>query len=276
MNRSAAVRTYAGVFVAAAFVLFAAPARAQFQPRPIEDPATGEAYHVEGFAALWFPNAGISATSEEFGIVGTTIDFKRDLGLQDSRFGNFKLVGKPTKSSKFRFEYIPIKYASRATLTRQLVFNGQRYDVGLPVNSTLDWKAYRFAYEYDFLTKDRWFAGFIVEIKHTDVRIDLNSPILSEFARARAPVPALGGVGRFYVTPNVAVTFEMTGFRLPENLVEGAGGHYADLDLFGTYNFTNNVGAQVGFRSLDVGYFVDADAGSMKLKGIYFGIVSRY
>jgi hypothetical protein len=264
------------VCVAAAVILCAAPARAQFQPRPIEDPAAGEAYHVEGFAALWFPNAGISASSEEFGIAGTNIDFKKDLGLQDTRFGNFKLVGKPTRSSKFRFEFIPIKYSSRATLTRQIVFNGQRYDVGLPVNSVLDWKAYRFAYEYDFLAKDRWFAGFIVEAKYTDVRIDLNSPILNEFARARAPVPALGGIGRFYVTPNIAVTFELTGFRLPDDLVEGAHAHYADLDLYGTMNFTHNVGAQVGFRSLDVGYFVDTDAGSMKLKGLYFGIVSRY
>ena len=72
------------------------------------------------------------------------------------------------------------------------------------------------------------------------------------------------------------MTFELTGFRLPDGLVEGAHGHYADLDLYGTYNVTHNIGAQVGFRSLDVGYLVDADAGNMKLKGLYFGIVSRY
>jgi hypothetical protein len=276
MTHSSAARTYACALTLAAIVAGAAPAYAQFQPRPVGEPAAGEDYHVEGSAALWFPGATILASSEEFGIAGTTIDFKNDLGLQNTRFGAFKLVGRPTRSSKFRFEFIPIKYESRSTLRRQIIFNGQRYDVGLPVNSILDWKAYRFAYEYDFLVKDTWFAGFIVEAKYTDIQIDLNSPIQNEFARARAPIPALGGIGRVYVVPNVSVTFELTGFKLPENLVEDATAHYVDLDLYGTVNFTNNVGAQIGFRSLDVGYVVDTDTGTMKLKGIYFGIVARY
>jgi hypothetical protein len=41
-------------------------------------------------------------------------------------------------------------------------------------------------------------------------------------------------------------------------------------------NFTNNVGAQVGYRSLDLGYAIQTDIGEMVLKGMYFGIVARY
>jgi hypothetical protein len=275
MAHSSAVRLYSCALVLACFAFFAAPARAQFQPAPFSEPATGEDYHVEASAAFWFPSADISAASEGFGIPGTTINFKNDLGLQDTSFGAFKVVGRPTRSNKLRFEIIPIQYNSRATLTRRIVFNGQRYDVGLPVTSALDWKAYRFAYEYDF-TRPRWFAGFIAEIKYTDIRIDLDSPILNEFASERAPIPAFGGIGRVYVLPAVAVTFELTGFKLPENLVEDAQAHYLDLDLYGTVNFTRNVGAQIGYRSLDVGYVVDTDAGTLKLKGVYFGIVARY
>ena len=52
--------------------------------------------------------------------------------------------------------------------------------------------------------------------------------------------------------------------------------HYVDFDLYGTVNFTNNIGAQIGYRSLDVGYVVDTDTGAFKLKGIYFGVVARY
>ncbi len=39
---------------------------------------------------------------------------------------------------------------------------------------------------------------------------------------------------------------------------------------------TNNIGAQLGYRSFDVGYLVDQDTGSFTLKGLYFGVVARY
>ncbi len=255
----------------------AAPAQAQFQPRPLGEPATGERYHVEGSASLWFPAATVSASSESFGIPGTVIDFKNDLGLKDTRFADLRLTLRPTKSSKFRLQFIPVKYTSSSVLRRSIVFNGQRYDIGLPVKSTLDWRAYRFAYEFDFISKNRGYAGFIVEAKYTDVKILLDaSPFVTEFAQARAPIPAIGGVGRFYVVPNIGVTFELTGFRLPDNLVKDAHAHYVDWDLYSTVNFTNNVGAQFGYRSLDVGYIVDTDTGTFKEKGLYVGLVARY
>jgi len=276
MKQSSAVRLSAYLIVGAAVVIAAPPASAQFEPRPLSDPAIGEKYHIEAAVDLWSPAANISASSEEFGIVGSTIDLKKDLGVQDATFGAFKITGRPARKHKLRFELIPIRLEARSTLTRTLIFNGQRYDPGLPVNSSFEWKAYRFAYQYDALSRDRWFVGFIGEIKYTDIQIDLQSPLLNEFARARAPIPALGGIGRFYVLPNTAITFEMTGFRLPENLVQDTYGHYADWDLSGMYNFTNSSGVQGGVRSLDVGYAVDADKGTMKLQGIYFGFVARY
>ena len=58
MNRTA-IRSSAGWFVALAFVFLAAPAQAQFQPRPISEPPTGEQYHIEGAAGFWFPTATI-------------------------------------------------------------------------------------------------------------------------------------------------------------------------------------------------------------------------
>ncbi len=47
-------------------------------------------------------------------------------------------------------------------------------------------------------------------------------------------------------------------------------------------NFTNNVGAQMGYRSFDLGYTVrttttiTTDSGSFVLKGLYFGAVARF
>ena len=84
------------------------------------------------------------------------------------------------------------------------------------------------------------------------------------------------GIARVYVVPNVSATFEMSGFKLPGSINEEYRAHYVDLDLYGTINFNRYVGAQVGWRSLDVGYLVEEDYGNFDVRGMYFGIVARY
>lgn len=264
----------------AVLVFAATPAAAQYKPRPLNDPATGENYHIEASAGLWFPTADIQISSESLGLAGSSIDFKKDLGLTDKKMPALQLQLRPARSHKFRFQYIPIKYEQTATLKRDLVFNGQRYTLNLPLNSSLQWKAYRFGYEYDFIRTNKGFAGFILEAKYTDVTATLTAPRISEFARARAPIPAIGGVGRVYVVPNISITGEVTGFKVPKSIADkfskGSNAHYVDVDVYGTLNFTNNIGVQGGYRSMDLGYFVKPDTGSFKLRGIYFGAVLRY
>jgi hypothetical protein len=280
MPKRLAIRLYAVAGLTGALVLLVSPASAQYIPRPLNDPATGETYHIEGGVGLWFPGAQMVVSSESLGIIGTpaerSIDLASDLGLTDQHFSELHLVLRPSKTSKFRLQYIPINYTQSATIKRTIVFNGQRYAVGLPVISTLSWKAYRLGYEYDFVVTNRGYAGFLVEAKYTDVQVQLDSPITSEFAMARAPIPALGGIGRVYVVPNISITADISGFKLPANLIKGSTGHYIDVDIYGTLNFTNNFGAQFGYRSFDVGYVVTNDTGSFKLKGLYFGVVARY
>jgi hypothetical protein len=277
MTTRFATRLYALLGLAASFVLLASPARAQFRPRPLSDPATGERYHIEAAAGLWFPTAQMTISSESINIPGSTIDFKKDLALTDQRFPELHLELRADRH-KFRFQFIPIKYEQTGTLTRDIIFNGQRYRLGVPVKSTLDWKAYRIGYQFDVVRRNRVFAGFILDLKQTDVTATLAtvSPGLTEFARARAPIPAVGGVVRGYVVPNISITAEVTGFKLPASLIKDTTGHYLDVDVYGTVNFTNNVGVQVGYRSFDVGYVVESDTGSFTLKGMFFGIVARY
>jgi hypothetical protein len=262
---------------AVALVLIATPASAQYKPRPLNDPATGENYRaLEAGGDMWMPTADMSVSSESLNIEGSKIDLKRDLGVTDQRFRALQLVLRPARSHKFRLQYLPVKYEASAKLNQDIVFNGIRYRLGVPVNTTFDWKTFRFGYEYDFVTKNRGFVGFIMEAKYTDVKVELDSPFAQEFARARGPIPALGGIGRVYVVPNISITGEVTGFKIPHSIDSRYNAHYVDLDIYGTVNFTNNVGVKGGYRSVDVGYLIKEDAGSFTLKGLYFGAVVRY
>jgi len=285
MPNRAAVRLYAAAVAAAAALVLPAPlaAQDQFRPQPLDEPPAAENYHIEASAALWLPSADISITSAGTGhlsgIPGTPIDFKNDLGLTDQRFGQFKVVLRPARRHKFRFEMVPITYEQTAETAHPIVFNGIRYDAGIPVSSSLNWKAYRFAYEMDVVSQNRWFVGLVLEAKYTDVQANLSATVKGvvddEFTHAKAPIPAIGGIGRFYIAPAISITGEFTGFKLPR-IEDKYEGHYADFDLYGTVNANRFIGAQVGFRSLDVGYLATTDVGAFTVKGLYFGVVVRY
>jgi hypothetical protein len=261
----------------------ALPAEAQYGARRIgsSNRATGETYHVEVAATIWNPTPEIVISSEALGILGDSVDFVNTLGLEKSKFKQLKVVLRPGTKHKFRLEYTPIKYDAQKTLTTTFVFNGQRYAVGLPVTSDLSWKAYRFGYEYDFVYKDRGFVGVLLETKYTDITATLTATLLgathTEFTHARGPIPSIGVIARGYIVPNISVTGEFSGF--PEIGTTGSsryGGKYYDFDLYGTVNFSDHLGAQAGYRSLDVLYKVKKDSGTMKLKGLYFGGVARF
>lgn len=252
------------------------PAAAQYRPRGVSDRATGETYHVEVGGYLWPPSPSILITSEGLGIPGTPIDFVEDLGIERTTFRQLKVVLRPGTKHKFRFEYTPINFDADSILRRSVVFNGQRFDIALPVETEVNWKAYRFGYEWDFLYRDRGFVGLLLELKYTDISATLSNAFVgSEFVHARAPIPAIGVIGRGYVAPNISITGEFSAFKLPD-VDEDYGGSYYDFDLYGTVNFTDNFAAQAGFRSLTVSYHVEEDLGDLKMKGLYFGGVVRF
>jgi hypothetical protein len=260
----------------------AMPAQAQFAVRGSDDRATGERYHVELGGFYWNPDPTLLVRSEALteARIGSTIDFVNELGFEQKRFGQIKAVLRPAKKHKFRFEYTPIKYENpNAVLTRDIVFNGQLFRISLPVAAEMHWKAYRFGYEYDLIYRSRGFFGIILEAKYTDVEARLSQFALGleEFARARAPIPSIGAIGRVYVVPNISITAEVSGFKLPESIDEDYKAHYIDFDLYGTVNFTDHFGGQLGYRSFDVFYLIDdEDEGTLKLKGLYFGGVVRF
>lgn len=259
--------------------ILAAPASAQVRPYAVNGDTVGEDYHIEAAYAWWDAEPSLIVNSEALGIPGSDIDLIDDLGIEKKRMGLFDVVLRPAKKHRFRFQRMPIKYETDAfPVQREFVFNGQRYRIGLPVTTTVDFTTYRFGYEYDFLYFRRGFLGALIDLKYTNVDVSLESPIGNEFVSATAPVPTIGVVGRGYVLKNLAINGELTFFRTPEGLAEQLEGNasYTDFDINGTFNFTKNFGAKMGYRRTTVFYDVELDTGDLKFKGLYFGGVVRY
>lgn len=236
----------------------------------------GEDYHIEAAVGLWNPSPDIVISSESLGIPGTDIDFVNDLGIARHTTGDLRITLKASRKNKFRIEFTPNKWTASTTLSRDIVFNGQLYHVTLPVTTDLSWKTWSFGYEFDFVSNDRGFGGLILDVKATDVSVTLTSaPILSEFARAQAPIPSIGGIARVYVVPQAAITFQLTALHVP-TIQDQYEATYIDWELTGLFNATRNFGVTGGWRSRHVNYMLKKDTGDLTLGGLYLGAVVRY
>jgi hypothetical protein len=266
-----------GMYCAAGMLLVPAVARAQFTATPFSDPATGERYHIEASFGWWNPAPDFQIASESLGVLGTVINAVNDLGIEQKQIPELRIVLRPGRKHKFRMDYLPMTYTANSTVHREFVFNGIKYAINLPLSTELSWKTWHLGYEYDFLYKDRGFVGIVFQAKATDIQASIQAAALGrEFARAQAPIPAIGGIGRIYVVPNISITGELDFLKIPDSIDERYQAHYWDFDLYGTVNFNDYVGAQIGYRSIDLGYVFEDDHGDFKAKGIYFGGVVRY
>ena len=275
--RMSVCRVYSLVcLVSIGVVALAADAHAQYRPPPSAGGVPGEDYHIELAYGWWNAAPSLIVNSESLNILGTDVDLISDLGIEQHKLGKLDLVLRPAKKHRFRINYLPMNYDASTTLTREFIFNGLRYRPGLPVETTAQFKAWRFGYEYDFLYRDRGFLGVLFDVKYTDVNVGLLSPIGDEFTKAVAPIPTIGAVGRVYAARNVALNAEVSYFKVPESASEDYRGRYMDFDLYATFNPHKNVGVQAGYRSIDVFYLSKNDTGTLTFKGLYFGGTVRF
>ena len=98
-----------------------------------------EEYHIEAAYSWWNANPDLFVNSEALDIIGSDIDLINDLGIEQQRLGKFDLVLKPAKKHRLKYQHLPIKNERDAyRVTREFIFNGQRYTIGLPVIELLN------------------------------------------------------------------------------------------------------------------------------------------
>ena len=67
----------------------------------------------------------------------------------------------------------------------------------------------------------------------------------------------------------------MSGMRVPEVDPEYQA-NYFDWDMYGTVNFAQYVGFQMGWRKMTRSSAIERDSGDLKFGGIWFGAALRY
>ena len=273
-----------GAVVLLAFIILPSPARAQFR---VPNPASGEKFAVELGLMFWSPNPEIRLQTGALAAIGETeVDLVQEFGIENKRFNEFRSVLKTGRKHKVRISHVLMEYHQAAILQRNFVFGGQVYPVSAPATADLEWRLWRFGYEYDFVAMDRAVIGFITELKYNDISSTLAAVgVGAETTEVTAPMPTIGGIARVYPHKQFSITVEYTGFKVPgfigDKISDSLQGDdfdasQSDFDFYGTLSFGRHVAAQGGYRSLTADYLVDQDAGDLKMKGWYFGGLVRF
>ena len=271
------------VLLVAAVLLPCTPAAAQFRPPAALAP--GEQYHVELGAFAWKPTPGIVLATD--GLPGglNGVDFVQEFGFPTRRFTEFRGVIKGGKH-KVRVGKVPVVYAERTNLGRPVVFGGRTFELSADTAVELQADIWRYGYEYDMVTKSAGLFGFIAELKHSRVKVDLTAP--DTFGNTvttsdvTAPIATIGFMGRVYPHRMVGLTMELTGIgvpgfvrkRLPDDI--DVDGSFWDFDVSGTVSLSRFLGFQGGYRRMSTNYVVDNGSADLELKGAYFGGIIRF
>jgi hypothetical protein len=233
---------------------------------------------IEAAAGLWIPHIEVTGSAEGNKIRGTTIDYRRDLGLADRPLAQVGATWRFTPRNKIRLQFLPIEYTTDARpLAFDVLFRGVRYPAGTPVTSAVTWNALRVGYEYDFILRERFFAGVIVDVDRTNITLRLTSAAADEAAPSSVPtLPAFGGVARFAIADWLTVSGELTGIKVPDRKDEEYGGHFANLEAGGLVRLAHHLGVHVGVRSINIRHLGESDTGTMRMTGAVVNLVIGY
>jgi hypothetical protein len=238
--------------------------------------ANQDRIRIEIAAGYWHPGLDAILSGDAAGQIGTAINLKSDLDYDDRGLPDVHLTVWPARKHQVKFEYFPIKNSSELVLKRDLTFVGGSYRAGETINSTLDWKTYRFVYQYDVVQRRRGSVGAIIELRQTDLQLRLTSSSANNPGRSRIPTPGLGVAGQVNATPRLSFSAEATAFAVPDRADRHYGGHYIDFSGGATLRVVRHLSAQGGLRSIDIRHLGATNTGKIKLTGPYVRALLTY
>ena len=221
-----------------------------------------------------------SSPARQLGIPGSTDRRQARPRADRPAFPALQLQLRPARSHKFRFQYIPIKYdADGDADARTSSSTASATALGLPVelDARLEGVPLRLRvrlHRQEPRLRRLHPRGQV----HRRAACTLATPDRRASSRTRAaPIPALGGIGRVYVVPNISITGEVTGFKMPDSIdepLQRALRRHRHL-RHGELHQQHRRARAATDRSTSA-ISIKTDTGAFTLKGMYFGVVVRY
>ena len=158
-------------------------------------PVSSLAFEIGARGYYWFPTLDGTVKVDETSIIGTTIDFDEDLGIEDENYPSVEVfVG--GGNHHLYFIHTEIDYSGRKMLTREIIFEGKTYPVSALVTSSIQYKMMDLLYQYDFLNLENVLGGFslggVFQVKYIDGKVGLKTTGIDEEEDFTIPIPMIG------------------------------------------------------------------------------------
>ncbi|HEY1482087.1 MAG TPA: hypothetical protein VGF19_05115 [Candidatus Acidoferrum sp.] len=154
-------------------------------------------------AEWWFSQPG-----GYFGLANSNnyIDFHRDFGFGSYSTFTGKLDWHFKHKHHFLFNASPVNSTKTSTITRQIMFQGQTYDLGAQVTAKIQSLVLAPGYQYDIIRRNHGFLGVEVDFNFLQTKASLTGEgtvngitgIRSSSKSFFAPLPVFGPVFRWY------------------------------------------------------------------------------
>ncbi len=177
---------------------------------------------------------------------GTLLSLKNDLKSPKSPFLRLRFGLLHNEKHLFSLLYAPLKLTATGSLSSNIIYDGINYEANLPLEAVYKFNSYRFTYNYRIINTNTFKFGLGLSAKIRDAGSSLrNSNQFSEDFNAGF-VPLI----------NILTTWQVSkkfGFELFADALGARQGRAIDVALTTTYNFTESVQGNLGYRILDGG-----------------------
>jgi outer membrane protein len=158
-------------------------------------PLSSLAFEIGARGYYWFPSLDGEVQVDKSSIVGTPLDFDKDLGVDNEDFPSVEAFVR-SGNHYLSLTYTDIDYSGKKRLTKNINFRGSTYSVSDVVTSSIEFSMIDLHYQYNLLDLENILAGFswdaVVQVKYIDGEVGLKTTGINENEDFTLPIPMFG------------------------------------------------------------------------------------
>ncbi|MET1255155.1 TIGR04219 family outer membrane beta-barrel protein [Aliikangiella maris] len=224
-------------------------------------------FEVGGYQ--WKPDYEGTLAVDSNLLSGTNIDIQDDLGFKDDSHNIFwvSLEHPVPLLPNVKIVSSDLGSSANSSLSREIIFNGQTYNVSEDVATAVDMSNTEYTFYYEIL--DNWVnLDLGLTLRQYDGKVELKTPEtgsnISEMEDVDFTIPLLYGKARF--------DLPLSGFFVDGevNIVSYDGDSISDMMIGVGYESTVGFGAKLGYRTFELDVEDDDLTADLEFSGTYF------
>lgn len=177
---------------------------------------------------------------------GTKISFKDDLQTEVSPFFRLRLGYTIKSRHTISALYAPLNVTPKGMVGFPVDFEGETFAANTPLDASYTFNSYRITYRYDLVKRPKLDFGLGFTAKIRDAEIALSGKGVEASKKNVGFVPIVNFRLHYRMNEKIGILLEGDALAAPQGRAE-------DVQLAGTYRFSDRLTGRIGYRLLEGG-----------------------